>query len=230
MNENDERVQEEPRSYRQEDLALGEGHDYGEPHAIRPRLHLIRRGERVDRVCYGVLRADAGRMGGRRLYERKVGVREEKMDEHIARFASSWVGSLLSAIDAEVDPATRDRIFAECARGCTDHWAQVAAEVRASSGESDDVDTLLARFAERLPGGADLSRQGDLVRWRFTGPSCPCPVARLAPQPGICECSVAHVRGMLEPLLGRSIGRPLGVELLRSRLRGAEDCLFVARL
>jgi len=139
--------------------------------------------------------------------------------------ASSWVAMLLSALDAEVDAETRRRILARCAQDCTGYWAGVAAEVR-SSAEATDVDALLDAFAERLPGGADLRRDGNLIRWRFTGPSCPCPIARLTPHPGICDCSVAHVRGMLEPLLGR----PLGVELLRSRLRGAEDCLFVVRL
>jgi hypothetical protein len=147
------------------------------------------------------------------------------MADQPRELASSWVAMLLSALDAEVDRETRRRILARCAQDCTGYWAGVAAEVR-SSAETSDVDALLARFVERLPGGADLARDGDLIRWRFTGPSCPCPIARLAPHPGICDCSVAHVRGMLEPLLGR----PLGVELLWSRLRGAEDCLFVVKL
>ncbi len=99
------------------------------------------------------------------------------------------------------------------------------AEVR-SGARTSDGDALLATFARRLPGAADLVRDGDLIRWRFTGPTCHCPIARLAPHPGICDCSIAHVRGILEPLLGR----PLDVELIRSRLRGAEDCLFVALL
>ncbi len=147
------------------------------------------------------------------------------MAEQPRGFVGSWVGMLLSALDAEVDRETRRRVLARCAQSCTGYWAGVAADVR-SSAETSDVDALLAAFAGRLPGGADLVRNGDLIRWRFTGPSCPCPIAQLAPHPGICDCSVAHVRGMLEPLLGR----PLDVELLRSRLRGAEDCLFVARM
>ncbi len=148
------------------------------------------------------------------------------MVEQSREFAGSWVGLLLSALEAEVDRETRRRILARCAQSCTGYWAGVAAEVRGLSGEPSDVDALLAAFAERLPGGADLARDGDLIRWRFTGPSCPCPVSQHTPHPGICDCSISHVRGMLEPLLGR----PLEVELLRSRLRGAEDCLFVVRL
>ena len=148
------------------------------------------------------------------------------MAEQPPGFASSWVGMLLSALEAEVDRDTRRRILARCSQSCTGYWAGVAAEVRGASHETSDVDALLGAFAERLPGGADLVRDGDLIRWRFTGPSCPCPIARLTPHPGICDCSVSHVRGMLEPLLGRA----LDVELLRSRLRGAEDCLFVVRL
>jgi hypothetical protein len=139
-------------------------------------------------------------------------------------FVAGWVGDLLASLES-ADAPTRARVFDACARRCTAQWASVAAEVRVSLGEAADVDTLLARFASRLPGGADLSRRGDEVVWRFTGPDCPCPVARVAACPSLCECSVAHVRGMLEPLLGQR----LDVRLLRSRLRGADDCLFVAR-
>ncbi len=147
------------------------------------------------------------------------------MAEQPHGFASTWVGMLLSGLEADVDRETRRRILARCAQSCTGYWAGVAADVR-SEARTSDVDALLATFAERLPGGADLVRDGELIRWRFTGPSCPCPIAQSAPHPGICDCSVAHVRGMLEPLLARS----LDVELLRSRLRGSEDCLFVVRL
>jgi hypothetical protein len=140
-------------------------------------------------------------------------------------FVAGWVGALLSALEEEVAPEVRARVLARCAGGCTAGWASVAAEVRESSG-SADVDSLLARFAGRLPGGADLSRRGDVIEWRFAGAACPCPVARAAPHSSLCECSVAHVRGMLEPLLGRT----LDVRLLRSRLRGADDCLFAVRL
>ncbi len=147
------------------------------------------------------------------------------MAEQTGEFASTWVGMLLSGLEAEVDRETRRRILARCAQSCTGYWAGVAADVR-SEARTLDVDALLAAFAARRPGGADLVRDGELIRWRFTGPSCPCPITRLTSHSGICDCSVAHVRGMLEPLLGR----PLDVELLRSRLRGAEDCLFVVRL
>jgi len=140
-----------------------------------------------------------------------------------SRFAESWLDSVLSAVDAETDSATRRAIFRECSRRCTEHWAAEAARARAALPGAT-VRDLLATFSSSLPGGAGPKIAGGLIEWRFTGGECPCPVARLVRHPALCDCGVEHVRGMLEPLLGR----PLDVRLLRSRRRGAEDCLFEA--
>ncbi len=148
------------------------------------------------------------------------------MSERPRDFAADWVGTLLSAVEAHADEATRAAVFERCSRACTGYWAGVAREVRQAAGEGAGLGCLLAGFRRALPGGdAELAPAGDAVRWRFGGGACPCPVAGLAPHPALCECGTAHVRGMLEALLDR----PLAVELVRSRLRGADDCLFVAR-
>jgi hypothetical protein len=139
-------------------------------------------------------------------------------------FAASWLDSLLSAVDANTDSVTRRAIFRECSRSCTEYWAAEAARVRSSAEGATDPE-LLAAFSAALPGGVGPSLVEGAIQWRFTGDTCPCPVARLVSHPALCDCGVEHVRGMLEPLLGR----PLDVHLLRSRRRGAEDCLFEAR-
>lgn len=48
------------------------------------------------------------------------------------------------------------------------------------------------------------------------------PVAALAPAPDPCLRGMGHVRGMLEPLLGR----PRAVYLERSRLPGDPTCAY----
>ncbi len=141
-------------------------------------------------------------------------------------FAASWVGELLSAIEARADDATRTAIFERCSQACTEPWARKAREVRQAVG-GDDVALLLERFGQALPGGdPDLEVRGDVICWRFHGEGCPCPVSRLTAHPSLCECGTAHVRGMLEALLDR----PVLVALVGSRLRGSRECTFVARL
>jgi hypothetical protein len=140
------------------------------------------------------------------------------------RFASAWVDGLLSAVDATTDPQARRAVFQECSRMCTEYWAAQAGAVRESHSDASDAE-LLSAFSAVLPGGAGPKLTGGLIQWRFTGEACPCPLGRLVTSPALCECSVEHVRGMLEPLLGR----PVEVRLLGSRRRGADDCLFEAR-
>jgi hypothetical protein len=139
-------------------------------------------------------------------------------------FAASWVDGLLSAVDANTDPQRRQAIFRECSRSCTEYWAAEAARVRSSTAGATAPE-LLAAFSAVLPGGAGPTLVDGVIQWRFTGDTCPCPLARLVSHPALCDCGLEHVRGMLEPLLGHQVD----VRLLRSRRRGAEDCLFEAR-
>jgi predicted ArsR family transcriptional regulator len=142
-------------------------------------------------------------------------------------FVASWLDNLLDSIEERAGKEVKARILEDCARMCTAHWAAKAAEVREAAPDKEDVDALLAAFVKVLPGGdTELAREGDTITWRFTGAVCPCPVEKYVEDPEFCHCSQTHVRGMLEPLLGRSVS----VELERARHRGDPDCFFVIHL
>jgi hypothetical protein len=146
------------------------------------------------------------------------------MDESQLGFTREWVDGLLLAVEMNADAATRDRIFEACSAGCTQYWATKAREIRQVAGTGGDVESLIQQFGNILPGGdPDLRVRDGAIEWAFSGGPCPCPVSKLVAGPALCRCGTAHVRGMLEALLDR----PLEVELVKSRRRGDEECLFV---
>jgi hypothetical protein len=144
-------------------------------------------------------------------------------------FVAQWLAHLFQSMDDRLDDETRRAVLSACSEVCTRDWAMKAREIRAEAqrlrpgaGETD-ITSLLSAFCQALPGGGpDVQVAGPVITWRFSGGDCPCPVARLTRAPGLCLCGVGHVRGMLEPLLGR----PVVVELERSRLRGDPECAY----
>jgi hypothetical protein len=137
-------------------------------------------------------------------------------------FDAEWVHNLLGAVVAETHGEAQERIFSRCSEMCTREWASKAAAVRAQTPDKSDA-ALLEAFRHVLPGDApEVSIRDVVIFWQFSGGDCPCPIARLVRSPVLCRCGAAHVRGMLEPLLGR----PLSVKLLRSRLGGDGECAF----
>jgi hypothetical protein len=142
-------------------------------------------------------------------------------------FVAEWLTHLLRAMDEQLDDETKGTILAVCSETCTRHWATRACEIRAElqrlHPDEADVAALLGAFCEVLPGGGpDVQVEGSILSWRFSGDGCPCPIAGLVRNPDLCLCGVGHVRGMIEPLLGR----PIAVRLERSRLRGDPECAY----
>lgn len=143
----------------------------------------------------------------------------------MADFVSGWITSLLEGLRAQVDEETRARILAGCSETCTAMWAAQAREIHQRAPEAD-VPALLAAFCALLPGGGpDAQVEGATISWRFAPEQCPCPIGQITGNPEVCLCGAGHVRGMLESLLGR----PLTVQLERSRLRGDEECAYTIR-
>lgn len=142
-------------------------------------------------------------------------------------FMAQWLAHLFQSLDERLDDQTKGAILAACSETCTTHWANKAREIRAQLAEpgagDHDIAHLLDAFCRALPGGGpEVQVEGTTITWRFSGGDCPCPIAGLARNPDLCLCGIGHVKGMLEPLLGR----PVVVELERSRLRGDPECAY----
>ena len=142
-------------------------------------------------------------------------------------FTAAWLSRLLSSLDDELSPEQKRAVFAGCSTDCTAPWATKAAELRRQLPEGTDVSSLLAAFCAVLPGGGpEVHVDGSYFTWRFAPGQCPCPVGQLTRNPAVCPCGTEHVRGMLEPLLGR----PLAVTLEQSLLHGDDCCAYSVQI
>jgi hypothetical protein len=142
-------------------------------------------------------------------------------------FIAEWMNRLLQTTDACLEEPAKAALFGACSEGCTAPWATRARELREELGPGAGARDQLEAFCRALPeGGPEVRVEGDVLRWQFAPPACPCPLTALTQNPVLCQCGTAHVQGMLEALLGRE----LGVTLLGSRLRGDAACSYVVRL
>jgi hypothetical protein len=89
-----------------------------------------------------------------------------------------------------------------------------------------DVDAFLeahAKSEDVASGGkSKLTREGDAVTIVIEG-GCVCPLVKtlqIEASPNHCLCTISH----LEHLYETGLGRPVGVELLETCLRGADSC------
>lgn len=143
----------------------------------------------------------------------------------MADFVVGWVQSLLEGLREHVDEQTRARVLAYCSHACTAPWADQAREIRQRIPGAD-MPTLLTAFCAVLPGGGPhVQVEENTIFWSFAPDSCPCPIGQLTGNPQVCLCGKSHVQGMLEALLGR----PVTVQLIRSRLRGDGECAYIIR-
>jgi hypothetical protein len=139
-------------------------------------------------------------------------------------FVNNWLTDLFDAIDAEVDPAVRVRLLANCGRGCFRRYDFKQAIARDGKG---DLDKLIAAYKRNF----EIWREGDFVHIRYgeTSPGCYCPAAKFRPaKPNDvhCECTRATHQTVFETALGR----PFEVEVLESVRRGGKTCHFRVHL
>jgi predicted ArsR family transcriptional regulator len=139
-------------------------------------------------------------------------------------FTSQWLNDLLGSMEDNLDNKALGRILADCSNNCTSYWAVKAKEIRNKYPSDTDKTILLDEFRKVLPAGdLEVIVEGSKILWSFSGGECPCPIGNITKNPNVCLCSVGHVRGMLEPLLGKK----LNVEIEQTRLRGGSKCAFV---
>jgi predicted ArsR family transcriptional regulator len=158
-----------------------------------------------------------------------MGMPEGKGVGKVDEFAAQWVNRLLEAADDYLEDRTKAAVFAACSEACTAPWVTAARQIReeAHAGPGNGtVAALLDAFRQALPsGGPEVSMEDGAITWQFAPPVCPCPLAALTQNPALCRCGTAHVKGMLEALLGQQ----LDVNLVGSRLRGDAACAYRVR-
>ena len=144
------------------------------------------------------------------------------MDE----FIKDWLNDLLVSVKKRTDKKTWNTIMDDCCHRCSDYWINKAKEIR-KSNDNLKVDLLLESFKNILPGGSPgLIRKDDIIIWDFQNDKCPCPVTEFIKDKSLqCQCSIGHVKLMLEALLNK----PLDVNLISSFHRDNKNCIFEIR-
>lgn len=147
---------------------------------------------------------------------------EGAADEELQRarqsyaFTENWLVDFLAEVDAEVDAATRVRLFEACGRGCYRRHPFKQAIAAEGSG---DLARLLAAYRHNF----NVERVGDVVHIRY-GDHCYCPAALGRPTTGPgdlqCECTKATHQAIFEAALGR---RPRA-DVAESIRRGGKTC------
>jgi len=153
---------------------------------------------------------------------------ETPVDEALKRaqaenqFTNNWLDDLFTAIEAEVDPATRLKLMQGCGRAC---FRRHKFKTDIAAAGRNDVDKLLAAYRKNF----GIEREGDLVHIRYGGGKCFCPAAHNRPgRPHDlhCECT----RFTHEAIFETALGRPVPVELVDTVRRGGTNCHLVAHL
>jgi len=141
-------------------------------------------------------------------------------------FKAEWLNDMFRSMENNLDNETKRKILSECRQTCSKYWAEKADEIRGSSQSADTV-SLLNVFRNILPcGGPDIQVEGSKIHWSFSGGECPCPIGGITRNSIVCLCGIGHVKGMVEPLLGKK----LTINLERSRLKGDSKCAFTIRI
>ena len=141
------------------------------------------------------------------------------MDE----FTKDWLNDLLLSVKRHTDEKTWSAIMNDCSLRCSDHWI-IKAKVLRNTSDNKNIDALIKSFKSILPGDSSgLVRKNDIIMWDFQNDTCPCPIAGFIKDKSLqCQCSIAHVKLMLEALLNKS----LEVNLISSFHRDGKSCMF----
>lgn len=137
-------------------------------------------------------------------------------------FTERWIRHLVDSMDKHLDEETKIEVMESCGRACAR-----SGPVRAARECQGDLDRWLARLRIWHGGEENVQQEGDVVRLICT--ECLCPAAKDIPEAlsdTYCYCSL----GWMKETFGAVMGKPVGVELLRSIKRRAEKCEFVITL
>lgn len=135
------------------------------------------------------------------------------------RFFKYWFSGLEKALQ-QSEPASRTKIFRECAKACSESYTKQVfkEEYEKSTGFHDFLKRLTNRFSGMQFTVAEEGRAYEVIY-----PTCACELFTqgLMRDGQLCECSKLSLLENLEALLGEGNVR---VQLLESILRGDEHC------
>ncbi len=142
-----------------------------------------------------------------------------------SKFADAWMKRLMTVIDSQMDPVSREKFMESMGRSC--YIAQHGPPPAAVSPGS--LDKLIARL-KKWSGADGLRREGNTIHLTY-GPAgadkkrCLCPMVESISaglSPTYCHCSTGYVKEMFEQATGKAIQ----VKLTESLKRGGKACRF----
>jgi len=175
---------------------------------------------------------NVGRIAGEEVRERVMegfGSLSGASREAVAR----WVKGAMDRLDSLVDEETRTRIMVGCGHGCAAMNSSVIDDVKARRKRYESVDDFLDAEIMNPDRGTRLAREGGMLIQYYTphtyaeGLRCYCSLVSALPadetiSPTYCNCAKGYVERFWEGVLER----PVRVELVRSRMSGADECEF----
>jgi len=130
-----------------------------------------------------------------------------------------WIIHLIAGLDEHIDEKTRAKVLEQCGRQC-----QSRGFVRKAQGiyqKSKNIDVFLDEFGKVYK---HLHRDGDKVDIIY--PKCYCSHVNKIPPRKLsatyCNCS----RGWAKELFEGVLGRPVGVNMEKSIIKGDDQCRF----
>jgi hypothetical protein len=141
----------------------------------------------------------------------------DEIESGLREFLGYWFAGLMQGL-AELDEASRIKIWHECGKACAQSYtAQVFREARQSS---TDTGSFLRNLSLRFPGATYEQTDPHMIRVTYS--QCGCDLVRLGlvTSPSFCECSVAN----LQENFRQGLGVPATVTLETSILRGGTHC------
>ncbi len=155
-------------------------------------------------------------------------------DEKVSQ-GQAVIRRLMDQMDANLDVETRRKIMENCGLACYEG----ANGRRSSQKPGEEQVKAFLEGMRKYVGEDQVTRDGDeiVVYFKYTANPrglkvsdgyCLCPILEDAPRDisaSYCQCSVGYVRELFE----RNVGRPVGVELTDSVLRGGKTCSFTVR-
>lgn len=144
-----------------------------------------------------------------------------------------WVKGAMDRLDSIVDEETRTRIMVSCGHSCAAMNSSVIDDAKARRKRYDSIDDFLDAEMLNPERGTRLAREGSVLIQYYAphtyaeGVRCYCSLVSALPADETisltyCNCAKGFVERFWEGVLER----PVSVELVRSRMSGAEECEF----
>ncbi len=147
----------------------------------------------------------------------------DEIEKGVKEFLDYWFAGFSRGL-GEVDDASRRKILHACGAACAESYtAGVFREVKRNS---PDLDSFLANLSARGSGSNYERLDEDIIRATYH--ACGCDLVRLGlvKSPALCECSAAN----LAENLRQALEVPVSAAVETSILRGAKNCVLIARL